>query len=71
MTESDRKNAFRIAYDFMGRHQPVEFTGEYFTNALDDIRKLRANNKDNVLLEHLLIGIYEYFVRISKEEHKE
>lgn len=71
MTESDRKNAFRIAYDFMERHLPVKFTGEYFADALDDIRKLRANNKDNVLLEHLLVGIYEYFVRISKEEHKE
>lgn len=60
MDEPEIKRAFRVAYDFVVSHQHPQFTGEYFAGILDEYREIRKSGDRNVLLECLLMGIYEY-----------
>lgn len=68
MDEAAIKQAFRVAYDFVVSHRHPEFTGEYFTGVLDEYRAIRESGQYNVLLECLLMGIYEYLERAAKRE---
>ena len=67
MTESEVKKAFRIAYDFVESHQNPEFSKEYFSGVVGEIVDHCNNNKDNVLLECLMSGVYLYLSRAAKE----
>lgn len=68
MDEATIKRSFRTAYDFVISHQHPQHTSEYFTSVLDDFKKIRSSGKSNILLECLLVGVYEYLEREAKEE---
>ena len=68
MDEEAIKQAFRIAYDFVISHQHPRFTGEYFMGILEEYRVIRESGRYNVLLECLLMGIYEYLGREANGE---
>ena len=68
MNEMMIKQAFRIAYDIVMKHQHPEFNVDYFMKVLDEFKEIRAANRDNLLLDCLLMGIYEYLAKEAKEE---
>lgn len=68
MDEITIRQSFRIAYDFVMSHQHPEFTAEYFMNVLEEYKKIHESDRYNILLECLLMGIYEYLAKQAKEE---
>lgn len=68
MDEIMIKQAFRIAYDIVMKHQHPEFNVDYFMGVLEEFKEIRAANRDNLLLNCLLMGIYEYLAKEAKDE---
>ena len=60
------KRAFRIAYDFVLSHQHPAFDADYFVGVLAEFDQIRAENQGNVLLDCLLMGIYDYLEKEAK-----
>ena len=71
MDEMTIKQSFRIAYEFVMKHQHPQFNVEYFMGVLEEMKKIHQSDIYNVLLECLLMGIYEYLAKQAKEETKQ
>ena len=71
MDEMTIKQSFRIAYEFVMKHQHSQFNVEYFMGVLEEMKKIHQSDRYNVLLECLLMGIYEYLAKQAKEETKQ
>ena len=67
MGEEEKKTAFRIAYDFLGKHTEPKYDVDYFMDTTDEIKELYHQNRGNKLLPFLLMGVYEYIVAIARE----
>ena len=68
MDDAMRKQAFRIAYEFVEKHQHPQFTADYFMDVLNEFKEIRDANRYNLLLDCLLMGVYEYLAKEAKEE---
>lgn len=68
MDEIQIKQTFRTVYDFVIKHQHPEFTADYFMNVLEEIKQIHELDRYNILLESLMLGVYEYLAKTAKEE---
>lgn len=68
MDEATIKQSFRIAYDFVMNHQHPQFNVDYFMSVLEEIKGIHQSDRYNILLESLLLGVYEYLAKEAKEE---
>lgn len=60
VSETEKKTAFRIAYDAITARKEPQFTAEYFDGVTSEFTSLIEANKGNRLLPCLLIGVYKY-----------
>jgi len=55
-----RKTAFRVAFDFLEKHDPPEYTEEYWTGLAADVMEVSGANMDNALCQRLLTAVVLY-----------
>ena len=55
-----RKTAFRVAFDFLEKHDPPEYTDEYWTKLANDVREVSGVNMNNALCQKLLTAVVLY-----------
>ena len=67
MDDKKIKQAFRVAYDFVDKHRDPKFSTDYFSGILAEFNELRAATGENMLLDCLLTGVYEYLAKVAKE----
>ncbi len=61
------KQAFRIAFDFLGACFPPDRSEEYWTKTVELFKHRVQDNKANPLVKHLLLGVYNYLGEIVKD----
>ena len=69
-SESERKQAFRIAYEFLSAHSDVMREPEDYMKAADDAVEIISAHMDNRLVGYLVIAVCEYiYERSEREKH--
>ena len=58
MEEQTRKEAFRVAYDFLEKHPEKTLDPEYYTKTAKEITEVVMEHPDNILWPHLLLAVY-------------
>lgn len=58
MDEQMRKEAFRVAYDFLEKHPEKTLDPEYYTKTAKEIAEVVREHPDNILLPHLMLAVY-------------
>lgn len=64
---SQHKQAFRIAFDFLGACFPPTRTEEYWNTTVELFKHRVTDNRYNPLVKHLLLGVYNYLGEITKD----
>lgn len=65
--EKRHKQAFRIAFDFLGACFPPTRTEEYWKTTVELFKHRVTDNKHNPLVKHLLLGVYNYIGEITND----
>ena len=66
-SEQSIKKAFRIAYDYMMKHNHVFHTAEEYIPIVDELEEIsKACNRDT-LTERLILAVYDFICVQSKE----
>ena len=61
-----RQRAFRVAFDFLEKHLPVQNTDEYWLKVCQDVSYASADNINNELCQELLSAVLEYMSNTAK-----
>ena len=67
LDDETRKQAFRIAYDFLDQHNTLLVEPDEFSTFTEEIRTVSLDHLDNPLVKNLLLGIW---LCISEESDK-
>ena len=62
------KTAFRVAFDFLEKHDPPENTEEYWLQTCEDINYTSADNITNELCQELLGAVLRYLSEKVKND---
>ena len=62
------KAAFRVAFDFLQAHWPVQHTEEYWLKFCEDIKFVSGVNSTNELCQELLTAITMYLCGKDKND---
>lgn len=66
ISEKEMKQAFRLAYEMLSRHNGVENTTEYFDGVIRDGIQTWKDSGRNPLLSHLIIAVFEFLYTSTK-----
>ena len=66
ITEQQMKDAFRTAYDFVGRHREVLRNPEDYAGTVDDIQRTAESCGGDRLAMRIIVACYEYIYEKSE-----
>lgn len=69
--EQQHKQAFRTAFDFLRACFPPTRKENYWNTTVELFKHRVENNKQNPLVKHLLLGVYNYLGEIINDLPKE
>ena len=61
LNQDQVKHAFRVAFDMFAKYYPPKDDADYFTEVMNEIDHLTRSDPDNLLVQYLLMGVYEFF----------
>lgn len=65
--EKQRKQAFRLSYEFLEACFPPRRDSGYWTDTVELFKHRVTDNRYNPLVKHLLLGVYNYLGEIVKD----